>query len=85
MQLGSDFLLHFLTTLHVSEASCFHHQEYDNCIWSLRHELHIGQPRSYVAEPRRNVVVRCVARAGGCIYSRRTPDDGRKRRPKHVE
>ena len=50
MQLGSDFLLHFLTTLHVSDASCVHHQEYDDCICSLRHELHIGQPPSYVAE-----------------------------------
>ena len=30
-------LLHFLTTLHVSGASCTHHQEY-NCICSLWHK-----------------------------------------------
>ena len=31
-------LLHFLTTLHVSGASCTHHQEYNNCICSLWHK-----------------------------------------------
>ena len=35
--------------------------------------------------PRRKVVVRCVTRTGGCIYSCHTPDDGCKKRPKHVE
>ena len=48
MQLGSEFLLlHFLTTLHVSGASCTHHQE--------------------------------------LFYSCCAPDDGCKKRPKHVE
>ena len=57
MQLGSDFLFHFLTTLHVSGASCTHHQEYDNCICSPRYELHIGRPPSYVAEYELSTVV----------------------------
>ena len=39
MQLVSDFLLHFLTTLHVSDASCVHHHDYNNCICSLWHEF----------------------------------------------
>ena len=43
-------LLHFLTTLHVSGASCTHHQEFNNCICSLWHKVHIGRPPSYVAE-----------------------------------
>ena len=91
MQLGNEFLFHFLITLHVSGASCTHHQEYDNCICSLWYELHIGQPPSYVAGsalhslPRTNVVLRCVTRTRGCIYSCHTPDDGCKKRPKHVE
>jgi hypothetical protein len=35
--------------------------------------------------PRWKVVVRCVTRTRGCIYSCHTPDDGCKKRPKHVE
>ena len=69
MQQGSD-LFHFLTTLHVSGASCTHHQECDNCIYSPWYELHIGQPPSYVA---------------GSETPCYTPDDGCKKRPKHVE
>ena len=31
------------------------------------------------------MVVQCVIRARGCIYSCHTPDDGCKKRPKQVE
>ena len=34
---------------------------------------------------RRKVVVRCLTRTGGGLYSCHTPDDGCKKRPKHVE
>ena len=35
--------------------------------------------------PRRKAVIRAVTCARGCIYSCCAPDDGCKRRPKHVE
>ena len=82
-------LVHTLPSRKVfSGASCTHHQEYDNCICSPWYELHIGQPPSYVAGyslPCRKVVIRCVTRTGGCIYSCHTPDNGCKKCPKHVE
>ena len=60
--------------------------DYSTCFGRLLHPSS-GARRRYIVQtlPRRKAVIRGVICARGCIYSRRAPDDGCKRRPKHVE
>ena len=63
------FISHCKITLHVSAAFCVHHQEYKNCSSILT---------GYISS-------RPMTCTSGCYYSFCTPDDGRRKRPKHVE
>ena len=67
------FISHCKNTLHVSDAFCVHHQELP-LQWQPTLDILSG----YISS-------RLMTCTSGCYYSFCTPDDGRRKRPKHVE
>ena len=80
MQLGSMFIWNCNIAVHVSDAFCVHLQEHLETVVAAS-----GDMRRVEVSNKASKVDGIHTKSYCVVHSRTAPEDGRKKRPKHVE